>query len=278
MGKVRTRILGFEDLELEQKKAAKERAAQKKASVKKDGAESAAVDDVAKSQDGLEKDLGNKTQEESKKKASKKTTEGSVAKQTRGAKYKKSSKLASKDKEYSLDEAIQILKKMAYASFTESVEVHANLNATGLRGELQFPHSTGKNIRVAIVDEKLLEQLESGVIDFDVLVSHPSMMPKLAKFARVLGPKGLMPSPKIGTISDKPEEVAKKFSGGLVRWRSEAKFPILHQAVAKVDQKEQEIAENVRALVAVVGKGNVTSVFIATTMSPSLRIQLDAFA
>ncbi len=262
MGKVRTRILGFDDLEKEQKEASKKRAEDKKMLKQKGGPDKDS--DVAV-------DVASDEKAQVKKSPKKKEEDARVTKK-RSVKYQKSAKLRDANIEYSLEDAIKALKTMAYAGFTESVEVHINLKNGGLRGELEFPFSTGKTVNVAIVSDELLEKLENGIIDFDVLVTHPSYMPRLAKFARLLGPKGLMPSPKIGTISDKPEEVAKKFSGGLVRWRSEAKFPVLHQAVAKVNQADEEIVQNVAALLKAIGKNNIETVYLSSTMSPSVKL------
>ena len=99
-------------------------------------------------------------------------------------------------------------------------------------------------------------------------------MPKLARFAKVLGPRGLMPNPKTGTISPKPEEVAKRFEGGLMKWKSEAKFPIVHQMIGKISLDDKAIAENVQAFIQAVGTAKVKEVFLKTTMSPALRISI----
>jgi large subunit ribosomal protein L1 len=126
-----------------------------------------------------------------------------------------------------------------------------------------------------IVDDKILEKIEQGVIDFDVLVAHPSFMPKLAKFARVLGPKGLMPNPKAGTVSPNPEEVVKKFEKGVLRWKTEPKFPLIHQLIGKISFDEKALIENAAAFVKAVGKPHIKAVFIKTTMSPSLRLDVE---
>jgi large subunit ribosomal protein L1 len=99
-------------------------------------------------------------------------------------------------------------------------------------------------------------------------------MPRLAKFARVLGPKGLMPNPKAGTISTNPEEVAKKYSGGLLKWKTEPKFPLIHQSIAKVSQEDVQIVENAQKFLEAVGSQNISQVVIKTTMSPGLAISL----
>jgi large subunit ribosomal protein L1 len=150
-----------------------------------------------------------------------------------------------------------------------------NVVKTGLRGEVELPHSTGKTVRVAIVNDTVLEQLAENKIEFDVLVTHPSFMPKLARFAKLLGPKGLMPNPKAGTISPNPEEVAKKFMKGTLRWKTEPKFPILHQMIGKLSYETKNLSENAQALINAVGKVNIKNVFIASSMGPSVEIEIE---
>jgi len=126
-----------------------------------------------------------------------------------------------------------------------------------------------------IVDDKVIENIGDGKLDFDVLISHPSYMSKLAKFARTLGPKGLMPNPKAGTISTEPEIAAKKFMAGSVNWKNEPKFPLIHQMVGKISLGSKEIAENISALIKSVDTKKIISVHIASTMTPGLKIEID---
>jgi large subunit ribosomal protein L1 len=263
MGKVRTRILGLEDLEQQQKEEQKKRSAEKKAE---------------KGQDADVSEVEAKEEKPSKKKA-KKVEDTKRAKKgkshARGAKYVKSAKQIDKEvASYKVADAIPLLKKLAYAKFPEAVELHLNVDKTGLKGEVDLPHSTGKTVRVAVVDDKLLEKIEEGKIEFDILVSHPSFMPKLAKYAKILGPRGLMPNPKAGTVSPKPEEVVKKFEKGVLQWKSEPKAPIVHQMVAKLASSDKEIEENVMVFLNSVGKAHISTAFIKTTMSPALQLSL----
>lgn len=258
MGKIRTRFIGDEEVEKKQKHEQKERAARKKEEEEKVEGDTPEVAEVEVA-----------PKKEMKKKGSK------VAKKSRGKKYTEARKKIHDDKVYELDEAVTLLKKIAYAKFPESVELHLNLLADGVKGEVELPFSTGKTVRVAIVDEVLLEKLEKGVIDFDILITHPQFMPKLAKFARTLGPKGLMPNPKAGTVSPNPEEVAKKFAKGTLRFKAEPKAPLMHQMVAKLTSDEKEIAANVVAFIKAVGLKNIKAAFIKSTMSPALQINLE---
>lgn len=260
MGKVKPRILGLEDVEAEQKKEQKEKAAQKK---------------IAKKKDEVKEEV--KPAEVKKEKKAETKKEKKVVKvesKVRGKKYQKIAKLVDKNKSYPLSEAIKIVKTLKTAKFDETVELHLNVDETGLKGEVSLPHSTGKTVKVAVVDDKLLEQLEKGKFDFDILVTHPSFMPKLAKFAKVLGPRGLMPNPKAGTISPKPEEVVKKFEKGVLRWKTEPKFPLIHQMIGKISFDDKKLIENAQAFLDAVGMKHILKVYVKSTMSPSLKIDL----
>jgi len=261
MGKVKTRILGLEEVEEQQKKEQKLKSEEKKLQKKKQ----AEVQDEGK----IDKQpIVAKT--EIKKKVARKT----VAK-THGKKYLQAKKQVEADKYYPIKDAIVLIKKMKTAAFDESVELHLVLMETGLKGEVELPYSTGKKVRVAVVDNKLLDELEKGKIEFDVLVTHPSFMPKLAKFAKVLGPKGLMPNPKAGTISPNPEEIVKKFAKGTLRWKTEPKAPLIHQMIGKVSNEEKNLVANAEKFIEAVGTKNIRKAYMKSTMSPSIKIGLN---
>lgn len=272
MGKIRTRVIGLEDVEKEQKQEQKKKADEKKSlksvkSIKSEELKDAPATLAQEEAKAVEE--APKTTKKVKKEVVK------IAKvRVRGRNYRGAKDQVKKDKIYSLPEAIALIKQIKYAKFDESVELHINTTVEGLRGEVSLPHPTGKTVRVAIVDEALLEKLAENKIEFDVLVSHPSFMPKLARYAKILGPRGLMPNPKTGTISLKPEEVAKKFAGGLMKWKSEIKFPLIHQMVGKISANDKAIAENVEGFIKSVGQDKVKEVFIKTTMSPALQIAI----
>lgn len=275
MGKIRTRFIGDENVEDEQKKEQKERAKRKKmekiltenpALEDEASAESSTMSDAKATTEGMAIDTVEKAIKKSVKKMPRK----------RGKNYLAAKKKLDLDKEYTVEEAIDAIKKAAFAKFPESVEVHLNVLKDGLKGEIELPYSTGKTVRVAIVDDKLIEQLEQGVIEFDILITHPSFMPKIAKFARTLGPKGLMPNPKAGTVSANPEEVAKKFEKGTLRWKAESKAPLIHQMVAKLTSDTKEIAANINTFVDAVGKKNIKAAYVKSSMSPALKIVVEA--
>lgn len=283
MGKVKTRFLGLEEVEKKQKEEQKKKSQEKqtkkvKAPGKHKGGEKMTV--VEASQEALAKmkKAEQLIKEEPFDSAQDKVKKAKTTKlRKRGKKYQQSIRLRSGQakKIFSVEEAIDLLKKMAFAKFDESVELHINTVRTGLRGELEPPYSSGKTVKVKIVSDTVLKDIEKGKIDFDILITHPSYMPKIAPLAKILGPKGLMPNPKTGTISEKPQEVAKKFSGGLVRWKTEAKFPIVHQLVGKVSYADKKLVENIKAFITKVGKNNIKSTYLKSTMSPALALDIE---
>jgi large subunit ribosomal protein L1 len=254
MGKVRTRIIGLEDVETKQKKEQKQKAKTRQQEKKVE-----------------EEKVVAPVQEE---KVEKKVKKAKA--RVRGKKYQVAKRQVDKTKTYSLTEALTLLRKIKWVKFDESVELHINTHKDGLKGEVQMPHSIGKQVRVKIVDDKLLGEIEGGKIDFDILVTHPSNMARLAKYAKILGPRGLMPSPKSGTISEKPEDVVKRFSQGALRWKTEVKFPLVHQLIGKVSLDDKELVDNVRAFVKAVGKNNIKELWIKTTMTPSVKLNLES--
>lgn len=178
---------------------------------------------------------------------------------------------------YSVSEAVVLVKKTNITKFVGTLTAHLNLvgKEAPTRVELTFPHMAGEAKRVAIVSDELLKDIEAGKLEFDILVTHPSFMPKLAKYAKVLGPKGLMPSPKAGTVTPDPEKKAKEFAGGKTIVKAEPKFPIMHVTVGKINQAEAELIANIQALLSAVKPKNIGKAVLASTMSPGIKLQLN---
>ena len=258
MGKVRTRFFGIDEIEEQQKKEQKERAERKKT---EQSSEEVAEDTEAQ-------------QKETKKKQKKIVP--SIAARKHGKKFADARKKINPKTSYKLPDAIELLKKVSFAKFDESVELHLNLFKEGLRGEVSLPHSTGRTVRVVVLDDAVLKDIENGTIEFDVLIAHPSQMPKIAKFARTLGPKGLMPNPKAGTVSAEPEKTAEKFKKGSLRWKSESKAPLIHQMIAKLSAEPSQIEENATAFMESVGYKNIKDAYIAATMTPSIKLEIQS--
>ena len=222
----------------------------------------------------------------------------------RGRKYQEAFKMVEKDKVYSLKDAIDLAIKTSPVKFDASVEAHVRLGVDprqadqNIRTTIVLPNGNGKTVRVAVFapldvckaakaagadiaeDEEFLKQLEKGVIDFDVLISTPAYMPKLGKYARLLGPKGLMPNPKAGTVTADVEKAVKESKAGKVEYRVD-KQAIVHIGLGKCSFGTDKLLENANVFFESLKtqkpnslKGTyVKSVFIATTMGPSVAVE-----
>lgn len=286
MGKIRAVTLGDEAAEQEAKRKAEARRqtkASKKAKVEgvglKGGERTVAMEgtdikpEFKKLIDEVE---SGETPAESKKKAEKKKK---VKVKVRSKRYQEVVGMVDKTKLYPLKDAISLVKQTSLTKFDGTVELHINLNPLSLgekkdyRTSVSLPHGTGKEVRVAIADDKILAEVEAGKINFDVLVAHPQMMSKLAKVARILGPKGLMPNPKTGTVSPDPEKRAKELSSGQVNIKTEPGNPIIHMPIGKVSFNDKDIAENITAVLAAIGN-KVARVSLSSTMGPGVKVSL----
>ena len=207
-----------------------------------------------------------------------------------------------------IDEAVKILKDTATAKFDETVELHANLNIDPkyadqqLRTTVTLPHGVGKSIKIAVLTNEnniaeaqkasadivgtddLIEQISQGQIDFDLLIATPDMMPKLAKLGRILGPKGLMPSPKSGTVSTTLTKTLSDFKKGKFEYKAD-KSGVVHVSFGKSSFTELQLTENLTALYQSIEQNRPSGVkgkyfkkiFICTSMGPSIQLNLDIF-
>ena len=208
-----------------------------------------------------------------------------------------------------LEEAITLLKETATAKFVETVELHANLNIDPkyadqqLRTTVTLPNGVGKQLTIAVLtndenfeeakaggadivgNDTLIEDMTQGNINFDLLIATPNMMPKLAKLGRVLGPKGLMPSPKSGTVTTSLETTLTEFKKGKFEYKAD-KTGVLHVSFGKTDFTNNQLNENLVALYQSIEQNRPSgvkgkyfkSLFICTTMGPSIKLDLNAFA
>ncbi|MEP7166746.1 MAG: hypothetical protein ABI758_02075 [Candidatus Woesebacteria bacterium] len=192
----------------------------------------------------------------------------------RSNRYKTAKSHIDRTKTYSVAEALKLLKEAATAKFDETVEVHLVTNGVLGNIEVSYPHSIGKTIRVQIVNEEVIANLDKGIIDFDVLVASPDQMKQLTKFARLLGPKGIMPNPKNGTLVADPAKRAKELASGKTSVKSEKKSPLVHTTVGKMSLGADKLAENIQALLAACGQGKIFKAVITSTMSPGIKIQI----
>lgn len=211
-----------------------------------------------------------------------------------GKNYQQASLKIDKSKTYPAEDAIKILKDVSFTKFDPTVEVHLNVIEKNLHGQVKFPHSTGpkkekrylvfsgkfksadKNILTA--DEETISLIEKGKLkpgrDFDVVIASPALMPNLIKVAKVLGPSGMMPNPKNGTITDNPQDFIESKDTNADEFRSDPTAPIIHTKLGKLSAKDLQIKDNLKALVVAVGPSKIRKATISATMSPGIKIDI----
>lgn len=209
----------------------------------------------------------------------------------KGKAFRKNAEQIETGKYYTLTEAVDLAKKTSHVKFDATVELHVNLGVDprhadqNIRDTLVMPAGTGKDVKVAVADDALLAKLDKGEIDFDVLVATPEFMPKLGKYARVLGPKGLMPNPKSGTVTNDVDKAVAEAKAGRVEYRVDS-TGIVHIGVGKVSFSPQQLTDNLNAVFVSIKnnkpnsvKGNyIKAAYLATTMGPSVAIDIASIA
>lgn len=214
-----------------------------------------------------------------------------------------------KMKLYSLSEAVNLLKGIDAAKFDESVEVALNLgvdpkyNDQVVRGSVALPHGTGKTVRVAVIAkadaadeaqkagadivgaEDLVEKIQKGFLEFDKLVATPDCMPLVGRIGKILGPKGLMPNPKVGTVTPKPANAVKALKAGMIEIKVE-KNGIVHAGVGRKSFDAAKLEENIKALVDAIKSAKPSGVkgtymqrmAISSTMGPGIKVDLSTIS
>lgn len=193
-------------------------------------------------------------------------------KKKRGKKYLAAKTKIDPTKTYAPPEAVKLVKETSFSGFDATVEAHLVTLKPGIQTEVTLPYFQGKTKRVEIASDQTLKKLEAGKIDFDILIASPAFMGKLVKYAKVLGPKGLMPNPKNGTITDQPEEVIKKFQGGTTRLKTEPNAPLIHTVFGKVSQKEEELEANLKTVLEAIGIKNIKKAVVCSSMGPTIKL------
>ncbi|MEJ8778701.1 50S ribosomal protein L1 [Pseudogracilibacillus sp. ICA-222130] len=226
----------------------------------------------------------------------------------RGKRYQEAAKLVDKSKQYDIAEAVALLKETAKAKFDETVEVafrlgvdpkHADQN---IRGAVVLPHGTGRTQRVLVFakgekakeaeaagadyigDADIIQKINDGWFDFDVIVATPDMMAEVGKLGRVLGPKGLMPNPKTGTVTFEVEKAVQEIKAGKVEYRVD-KAANLHVPVGKISFDDDKLVENIGTIIETIVKAKPQSskgtylrnVSITSTMGPGLKVDASSF-
>lgn len=213
-----------------------------------------------------------------------------------------------KDKEYTLQEAVALLKETSKVKFVESLDCAMRLGVDPrqadqmLRGTVSLPHGTGKTVSVLVIAkgakaqealdagadyagfEEYLEKIKGGWTDVDVIISTPDSMSELGKLGKILGPKGLMPNPKSGTVTQDVANAVKEIKAGKIEFRVE-KTGIVHTSVGKLNFENEKLIENAKAFINTIikmkpasAKGQyVKSLFLSSTMGPGLRITKDEY-
>ena len=208
------------------------------------------------------------------------------------------------NKVYSLQEALEVLKKYSSSKFDETLDfvIRLGIDVTkadqNVRGMVSLPNGTGKKIRVAVISESdldsakkagadvtggldLIDKIANGFIDFDRVIATPSMMPKMSKVAKILGPKGMMPNPKLGTVTNNIEEAVKIAKAGQIEYRTEKKG-LIHAGVGKMSFKTDSLVENIKALVEHLkkvkpstSKGQyILGAWVSSTQGPGLKVEV----
>lgn len=213
-----------------------------------------------------------------------------------------------RNKSYSVAEAAKIVKANATAKFDETIDIAMNLGVDArhadqmVRGVVSLPHGTGKTVRVAVFakdkkadearaagadvvgDADLVEKIQGGFMDFDRVIATPDMMGLVGKLGKVLGPRNLMPNPKVGTVTPNVAQAVKDAKGGSVEFRISKVGNLIHAGVGKASFSDAQIAENVKAFVDAVQKAKpagakgtyIKKVAISSTMGPGVKIDMTA--
>lgn len=212
------------------------------------------------------------------KKADKKTKTKQVKPKIRSKQYSKVFEGFEPGKFHKIEEAVELVKKNSYTKFDGTVNLAIRLQKSkkgddAVRGTIKLPYGAGRALKVAVADEKLIEEIKKGKIDFDILVATPEMMPKLGQVAKVLGPKGKMPNPKDGTVVEDPKAVVEDLSKNVVRYRQDIGGN-LHLPVGKVSFDVAQITENIQTVLKSLAHLKKESVTISPTMGPGVKIEL----
>lgn len=181
------------------------------------------------------------------------------------------------DKLYTLTEAIQKVLETTNTKFDSTIELHTKLAVSNIRGMVVLPSGAPKEKKVLEVTETNIADIaakaKAGKFDFDMLITKPEMMPKIAPLAKILGPKGLMPTPKSGTVVEDTKAAIEEIKSGKVEYKQDDQKNI-HLAIAKASWGEEKIRNNAEAIIKILPKNKIASIHLASTMGPSVKVEL----
>jgi large subunit ribosomal protein L1 len=182
--------------------------------------------------------------------------------------------LVTKLPSHSVADGIGLLRKVSLASFGGSVEMHITLMDKGWSKDITLPHILpGKTKRIVELTDEVMANIESGKFDFDVLVATPAQMGKLVKYAKVLGPKGLMPNPKNGTVSENVDLAIKRLSSDTsTKLKTDKDGPAVHVVVGKMSMTDDALSQNISTVMTALPAGRIKKVILKSTMSPAIKL------
>lgn len=227
----------------------------------------------------------------------------------RGKRYLRISESLEKNKKYPALEAIRLMKEISHSGFEESVEVALSLNIKSkergerVRGTVVLPHGTGRKLRILVFakgekaeearkagadwvgDEELIAKIEKGWLDFDAVVASPELMKDVAKLGRILGPRGLMPSPKVGTVSEDPSRALRELKKGKIEYRNDASGGI-HASIGRISFTENALVENLKVLLRALNEAKpstvkgayIRGISLCSTMGPGIKVDLGSLS
>lgn len=191
----------------------------------------------------------------------------------RSKKYLSNRALVDPNKLYKLIDALALVKETNLSKFAGTIELHLVMRREGLNVQVALPHSFGKAKKVEVADEGTLKKLANGKVDFDILLATADMMPKLVAYAKILGPKGLMPNPKNGTLIKSAKD-ADKFSASTLSVKAEKKAPLVHTIAGKTDMDDKAVLENIETILEAVNRKQIVKAYLKATMSPSVKLNI----